>query len=58
MMAVMHTGSYCALTAPSMTRMTSLTYKLLVNFVTYLVFTFALNSNRKDDNRLIGRRVA
>jgi len=57
MTAVMHTGSYCILTAHSMTRMTSLTGKLLVNFVTNLVSTFARNSNRKDDIRLIGRFV-
>ena len=58
MPVVMHTGSYCVLTAPSMTCMISLTQKLLVNFVTNLVFAFALNSNRKDDNRLIGCLVA
>jgi len=58
MTVVTHTGSYCALTAPSMTHMTSLTLKLLLNFVTNLVFAFALNSNRKDDNRLIGHLVA
>jgi len=58
MTVAMHTGSYCALTAPSRPCMTSLTSKLLLNFVTNLVFAFALNSNSKDDNRLIGRRVA
>ena len=54
MTVVMHTGSYCALTAPSMTRMTLLSLKMFVNFNSNLVFAFALNSNRKDDIRLIG----
>jgi len=42
MTVVMHTGSYCALTAPSMTHMTSLTKKLLVSFITNLVFALHL----------------
>jgi len=58
MMVAMHTGLYCALTAPSMTCMTSHTSKLLVNFVTILDLAFALNGNREDDNWLIGRLMA
>jgi len=55
MTVVMHTGLYSALTAPSMTRMTLLTYELLVYFFTNLDFPCALNSNRDDDNWLVGR---
>jgi len=56
-MVVMHTGSYGAVTAPSITCMTSHTYKMLVHFITNLVFASALNSNREDDNGCIGRQM-
>jgi len=54
MAVVIQTDSYWALTAPSMTRMTSLTYILLVNFVTNLVFAFLLNSNWHKEIKYIG----
>jgi len=55
MMVIIHSGSGCALNATSMTRMTSLTYILIVDFVLHLGFDFSLNRNRQDDIMLIGR---
>ena len=54
MTAVIHLGLYCALTAFSLTRMTSLTSILLVNFVPNLGFAFSLNRNRQDDIKFVG----
>jgi len=50
----MHTGSFRPLTTSSMTYMTSLTAKLLVNFVINLVFVCAFISNREENTTLIG----
>jgi len=54
MMVVIHLGLHCALTAPSMSSMTSLTYILRVNFVTNLDIAFSLNYNWQDDIEFIG----
>jgi len=53
MTVVIHTDSHYTLTAPSMTRITSVTQILLVNSVCDLVFVFSLNCNRQDDIKLI-----
>jgi len=55
MMVVIHTGSYSALTALSMTGISSLTEILLVNLISNFIFTFSLSSNRQDDIRFVGR---
>jgi len=52
MTVVIHTDSYYALTAPSMTRMTSVTQILLVNSVSNLVVAFSLTCNRQYDIKL------
>jgi len=57
MMVVIQTDSDCALTAPSKTRMTSLTHILLVNFVTYWVRAFPLLRNRTSAMQCIGRHA-
>jgi len=51
---VIHSASHCALTAASMTRMTSLTYILLVSVVCNLVSIVEVNHNGRDDITLIG----
>jgi len=56
MMVVIHTHSCCALIAPSMTHMPSLTHILLVNFVSNLDCAFLLICKRQDDIRLINRQ--
>jgi len=54
MTVVIQPDSYSTLTAPSMTRMTSLTHILLVNLITNLGFGFSLNSNWHTDMEFIG----
>jgi len=49
MMVVIPTDSRCALTAPSMTHMPSLTNILLVNFVFNIDCAFSLTGKRHDD---------
>jgi len=53
MMVVIHTDSHCALTAPSMTGMPSLTQILLVNYVSNSHCALSLICKRQDDIRLI-----
>jgi hypothetical protein len=53
MMVVIHTDSRCAMTAPSMTRMSSLSETLLVNFILSLNCAFSLIHKRQDDIALI-----
>jgi hypothetical protein len=53
MMVVIHTDSHCAMTAPSMTCMSSLSETLLVNFIFCLDCTVSLIRKRKDDIVLI-----
>jgi hypothetical protein len=48
------TDSCHALTAPSITRMISLTYMFLVNFVATLVCVFAYNNTHKGAMEFIG----
>ena len=48
MTVIIQTDLYRALTASSITGVTSLTYIVLVNFVSNLVHAFPLNRNRKD----------
>jgi len=50
---IIRTGSHSRLTAPSMTQMTSLTYILLVQFVSNWICGFSLNSNRQHDIKFI-----
>jgi len=49
MMVVIHTDSRCAMTAPSMTCMSSLRETLLVNFIFSLDCAFSLIRKRQDD---------
>jgi len=49
MMVVIHTDSRCAMTAPSMTCMSSLSETLLVNFIFSLDCAFSLIRKRQDD---------
>jgi len=49
MTVVIHSTLHCALTAASMTCMTSLTNMLLVSFVCNLVLIISLNINGQDD---------
>ena len=56
MMVIIHSALYCALTAASMTRMTSLTYILLVCFICNFVLTVSLNGDGQDDIMFIGRQ--
>jgi len=53
MMVVIHTDSHCALTAPLMTAMPTLTQILLVHFVAYLHCALSLLCKRQDDIPLI-----
>jgi len=53
MMVVFHTNSRCAMTAPSTTRMSSLSETLLVNFTFSLDCAFSLIRKRQDDIVLI-----
>jgi len=53
MMVVIHTDLRCAMTAPSMTRMSSLSETLLVNFMFSLDCAFSLIRKRQDDIVLI-----
>jgi hypothetical protein len=48
MIVVIHTDSRCAMTAPSMTRMSSLSETLLVNFIFSLDCVFSLIRKRQD----------
>jgi len=52
-MVVIHTDSHCAMTAPSMTRMSSLSETLLVNFIFILDCALSLICKRQDDIVLI-----
>jgi len=54
MTAVIDLVSDWALTALSMTRMTSLTSIFLVDFVSNLGFTFSPNRNREDHIQCVG----
>jgi hypothetical protein len=54
MTVVIQTDSYLALITPSITRMTSLTEIVLVNFVTNFVCAFPLNRNRTGAMQFIG----
>jgi hypothetical protein len=58
MTVIIQTDSYQALTAPSIIHMTSLTWILLVNFVTNLVCAFSLNRNHKGALEFIGHHAA
>jgi len=53
MIVVIHTDSHCAMTAPSMTCMSSLSETLLVNFIFSLDCTFSPMRKRQDDIVLI-----
>jgi len=53
MMVVIHPDSCCAMTAPSMTHMSSLSENLLVNFILRLDCAFSLIRKRQDDIVLI-----
>jgi hypothetical protein len=53
MMVVIYTDSRCAMTAPSMTCMSSLSETLLVNFIFSLDCAFSLIRKRRDDIVLI-----
>jgi hypothetical protein len=53
MMVVIDTDSHCAMTAPSMTCMSSLSKTLLVNFIFCLDCTVSLIRKRQDDIVLI-----
>jgi hypothetical protein len=53
MMVVIHPDSRRAMTAPSMTRMSSLSETLLVNFIFSLDCAFSLIHKRQDDIVLI-----
>jgi len=55
MTAAIHPGWDCALTARLMTRMTSLTYILLLNFVSNIGFAFSYNHNKQVDIKFAGR---
>ena len=52
-MVFIHTDSRCAMTAPSMTRMSSLSETLLVNFIFSLDCALSLICKRQDDIVLI-----
>ena len=53
MMVAIHPDSCCAMTAPSMTRMSSVSKTLLVNFILSLDYAFSLIRKRQDDIVLI-----
>jgi len=53
MMVVIHTDSRCALTTPSLTRMSSLSETLFVNLISSLDCAFSLICKRQDDIALI-----
>jgi len=53
MMVVIYTDSCCAMAAPSMTPMSSLTETLLVNFIFSLDCAFSRIRKRQDDIALI-----
>jgi len=53
MMVVIHTDSRCAMTAPSTTRMSSLSETLIVNFIISLDCAFSLIRKRQDNIVLI-----
>jgi len=55
-MVVIHTDSRCAMTAPSMSSMSSLSEPVLVNFIFSLDCAFSLIRKRKDDIVLISCR--
>jgi len=54
MMVIMQTDSYSAMTASSLTGMTSQIKILFVNSVTNLVFAFSLNHNQLNNIDFIG----
>jgi len=53
MMVVIHPDLCCALTAPSMTHMPSLSETLVVNFISSLDYAFSLICRMQDDIALI-----
>jgi len=53
MIMVIYTDSGCTLTAPSITRIPSLSETLLLNFISSLDCAFSLICKRQDDNTLI-----
>jgi len=53
MTVIIHPGSHCALTATSVSPMTSLIEILLVNVISILVFAFSLNRNSQDNISLL-----
>jgi len=55
MMVVVQINSSCTLTAPSMTRMTSLTQILLAHFVTNIAFALSLHSHLQKETAHFGR---
>jgi len=56
MTVVIQSASHRAWTAACMTRMTSLTYILLVSFISNLVLIIRLTSNRQDDITFVGHQ--
>jgi len=56
MVVGIHTDLRCALTAPSLTDMASLTQILLVHFVSNSDCVYSLICKRQDDIRLINRQ--
>jgi len=58
MTVVIQTDSYCALTALSMTRMTSLSDILLVYFVANITFAISLNNHWQREIEFISHRKA
>jgi hypothetical protein len=55
MTVVIQIDSSCALTAPSMTHMTSLTYILLPHFVTNIAFALSVNTQLQKETEYFGR---
>lgn len=54
MTVVIHSDSGYAVTAPSMTCMISLTYMLLVDFISNFSFAFSLDHNREGYIKYVG----
>lgn len=54
MTVTIHPGLHCTWTATSITRLTSLTWILSVNYVWIVIFPFSLNCNRRDNIKFVG----
>jgi hypothetical protein len=54
MTVVIHPDPDSAVTPLSMTHMMSLTYILLVNFISNFSLALSLNDNRQGDNKFVG----